>query len=211
MATDLSDLSELEPAGTDLVSSGDDEIRKGRLHTKNWAGVEHHLTGEHKIPSGGVQPTPGFAGKLFIDTAIKALYRDNGAAWTMVNTVPFASAETPSSIAINDTAPVVIQSFNMFVPVGAQSLIVAGIGNFVSINGDFPRIDTTIKFNGGAISSRAHSVVVIVQPNTFVDVGIALAPAQGIRAVSWEAKIVAAGTPPFTGSVSSRTLFAIAV
>lgn len=84
MANDLSNLSELEPAGTDLISAGDDEIRKTREHLKNWAGIEHYLTGEHKFQVTGTPPTAGNSGRIYVDTALDAVMRDTGSAWTKV-------------------------------------------------------------------------------------------------------------------------------
>ena len=86
MANDLTDLDPTLPLATDLVSEGDDRMREERLKIRNWADVEHHRDGPHKIPFGapGVRPAAGHAGRLFVNTTDSELELDNGSSWLTI-------------------------------------------------------------------------------------------------------------------------------
>jgi hypothetical protein len=79
----LDTLDETKPFDTDPVSLGDDAIRETRASTKQSFGLEHWLSGEHKIMIGApaARPTTGKPGRLFINSLSNVIEYDNGSAW----------------------------------------------------------------------------------------------------------------------------------
>lgn len=86
----LDTLDETKPYDTDLVSSGDDEIRLTRAATKQSFGFEHNLAGPHKfiVGSTAARPAAGYVGRLYINSDTRNIEYDNGSVWipTQVNT-----------------------------------------------------------------------------------------------------------------------------
>lgn len=193
MANDLSDLSELEPAATDPVASGDDEIRKTRLHVKNWGTVQHYDTGEHKIPSGIADPTAGKSGNLFIHTDQGVLKIDNGTSYRMVNvngdrTNPFTATTfaLSSSYATKATSTVTI-------PAGANLLIHVQFQLSVGATGG--ELRTRILVGGFAINPAEYLMDFAANTDYLVHyIGYVQNPADGTTAVSLQAKYQTVGS-----------------
>lgn len=103
MADDLANLDENEPVAGGPVHEGDDEIRKTRLHTKNWAAEEHSLNGPHKFLVGGngTLPAAGFPGRLFVHSDEDILLRDTALAWNMINAVGLYRDYTAASFTLS--------------------------------------------------------------------------------------------------------------
>lgn len=68
---------------TEPVAVLDDYQREAKEAMINSFSPEHHLTGEHKVPSGVTadRPAPGFLNRLYINTQLKTIQQDDGAAW----------------------------------------------------------------------------------------------------------------------------------
>lgn len=80
----LADLDITKPDGaTEPVAVLDNYQREAKEATITSFEEEHHLTGEHKIPSGNTaaRPAPGFLNRLYINTQLKTIQQDDGAAW----------------------------------------------------------------------------------------------------------------------------------
>jgi hypothetical protein len=147
MATDLSDLSELEPGGTDPISDGDDEIRKSRLHTKNWAGIEHQLTGEHKFPRGtdAGRPSAGHANRIYINSEFERMERDTGSTWEKLRNATIVHGETLIGVALPTASPTAVFSVT-YTAGGKEGLLILarltitpaaaeGILSFLTVDG----------------------------------------------------------------------------
>lgn len=85
----LNDVDETTPAGTASAKEGDNQLRALKAKLKEFAGVEHHYDGAHKIPSGSaaVRPAAGKAGRLYIletPSLEDELQRDTGSAWETI-------------------------------------------------------------------------------------------------------------------------------
>ena len=82
--TTLADLDITKPDGaTEPVAVLDDYQREAKIATITSFDVEHHLTGPHTFLFGltADRPAPAYAGRIFINTQLKTIQLDNGAAW----------------------------------------------------------------------------------------------------------------------------------
>src|SRR5215831_7799008 len=86
---DLSTLDDTQPPDTQQVAQGAARIRETRNATKTSFGIEHFLTGEHKIPVGttAARPAAGHAGRLYINIDLIKLQYDAGGAWITIGGV----------------------------------------------------------------------------------------------------------------------------
>lgn len=154
MATDLSDLSSSEPAANDPVASGDDEIRKTRLHLINWAGIEHALTGEHAFLNGneGAKPAAGTDGRLYYNNDLGRTEIDTGSAWNMLHAIQFASGNTSGNL-WTTTAYQTLQSVSINVPASAKFFAI-GQFSIANVSGviEAYTITSRITVDGNALS-----------------------------------------------------------
>lgn len=217
MATDLSDLDAAQPAAGDAVSAGDDEIRKTRLHTKNWAGIEHYLTGEHKIPNGAAEPAAGFAGRLFVNTTNNRLSRDDGAIWRMVNLVPFGTSYSSGTGTALAAAPTftVIESAALVIPAGALRLFIFAQAEFIITGGTTSHtIEFRLQFDGSDISQPSsfivprETIVGLVVTHHFV--GVVNSPTSGTRTVTLRGSLSSASAS-FVATPSKRLIFGVVI
>jgi hypothetical protein len=79
----LESLDDTIPKDSDPVSAGAGAIRDTRAATISSFGIEHVLTGQHKIPQNttALRPVAGQAGRLFWNTDHHWLEFDNGTQW----------------------------------------------------------------------------------------------------------------------------------
>ena len=84
MPTDLStiDVNKPDTASQDVPTCINYE-RETRQAIVNTNALEHHPTGEHKMPYGDntARPAAGHAGRLYLNSEIKDFERDSGAGW----------------------------------------------------------------------------------------------------------------------------------
>lgn len=116
---DLSTLDSSQPDNTDLASAGASEIRGTRVAILTSFGIEHHLTGEHKFLVGNTasRPTAGKAGRIYFNTELNTMQRDDGAAWIDVTTrvnpggsiAGFNNVVNDTTVAISTTETVVAE------------------------------------------------------------------------------------------------------
>lgn len=68
---------------TEPVAVLDDYQREAKEAAINSFEPEHHLTGEHKLPTGNTsaRPAPGFVNRLYVNTQTKTIQQDNGSSW----------------------------------------------------------------------------------------------------------------------------------
>jgi len=205
---DLSDLSELEPGANDPVSSGDDEIRKSRLHTKNWAFVEHHLTGQHKFPTGVTNPGAGLVNRLFLNTAQEVIVRDDGSSYRLLRTNQlkdsFDGASLALTVAFQDMVSVTVD-----MPTDGRVIIFAGIGVSIPATGrNLTSVTLRVEYDGSGVNAN--------QSTFLPDVNMVLAcsgfwtlisPSTGSKVIKLRAAVLT--TPTGTYSAVNRQLSAI--
>ena len=195
MATDLSDLSELEPGANDPVSAGDDEIRKTRLHTKNWADVQHHLTGEHQFPTGTTLPGAGKVNQLFLNTSDEVVYRDTGSSWTLLRTNQYKSSFIGGTLALDATSQT-LASVTVVIPVGGRLIVFA--------SSDFSIPSSGRNVNQGILSVEFDGSPINVNHKIFLPDANITVSARGFWAIDSPAtgskSVVLKGSLPLTPS-----------
>jgi hypothetical protein len=102
---DLTTLDPLAPPGGEDISLGDDRIRETRAAILGSFGIEHNLSGVHKIPNGapGALPASGNAGRVFIDTTNGYPLLDTGSAWNLLKAVGFVGVYDLTDFAFGTT------------------------------------------------------------------------------------------------------------
>lgn len=214
MADDLSDLDVTQPAAGDAVSLGDDAIRDTRRQTRNWADVEHHRTGQHKIPSGAAEPAAGFAGHLFLNTSLNRLSRDDGTIWRLMNVVPFGFSHTAGSVVIaTGVSYTLLQTITIAIPNGAARLIIlGGLQLLMTPLTTVDNAEVKFQFDGSDITQPPKFDFNAVQNEVYgkyhTVIGVVDNPAAGIKNATMLAK-VSASNP--VASASNRLLLGVII
>lgn len=123
---DLSTLDPTKPDNSELARLGASRIRDVALAAVTSFGLEHGLTGEHKFLFGDLasRPAPGHAGRLYFNTELNRLERDNGSAWVLAHVVQldWKADTTARTLSL---APTFVPMFNVNVPQGARFIALA--------------------------------------------------------------------------------------
>lgn len=214
MADDLSDLNVAAPAAGDSVSLGDDAIRDTRRQTVNWAGIEHYLTGEHKIPSGAAEPAAGKSGRLFLNTTNQRLSRDDGTIWRIMNLVPFGSLYTSGGVGLTVSPTfALLQTITVVVPAGALRLIIVG-GIKLTMDGastvDFTQVK--FQFDGSDITQPTdfdfRKPITGSWTNAYTMFGVVDSPTAGTKTVTMSGRL---SSVTISGFAFNRLLLGIII
>lgn len=117
MADTFADLDILDPAGTDLASTADDQLRlikrtientfhgTGNDGTGTAGSPEHWGRGQHRFPYGNdaSRPAYGNAGRIYFNTQQTRIELDTGSSWNLIHAITkgYDSAAGPTLITIN--------------------------------------------------------------------------------------------------------------
>lgn len=185
---DLSTLDPTQPPDTQAVSQGAARIRETRGATITSFGIEHALTGEHKIPVGSTaaRPAAGHAGRLYINTDLGLLQYDSGSSWATLVT------STIGPQATTNAGPVTIANGSFtslgtaFTPISSTFTNWIAIGHFAVTFGA-TTLGVRFSVNGSPNPTRTYTGLTSSVGSTITLVEF-VSPGTGSQSVDFQAE-----------------------